>query len=110
MNLEDLTLGQLKQIQAMGGSSTTGYERYLGQDVLIRTVTMIYTGRVKEIHNQCLLVEDAAWIADTERWADSVREAKFKEVEPYPDGEIVAIGLGGILDVCKIPSLPREQK
>lgn len=74
----------------------------------IRTVTMIYTGRLKKINNQELLIDEAAWIPDTERWADFVSTGAHKEAEPYT--KPVVINRGSILDCTEIPSVIRKQK
>ena len=74
----------------------------------IRTVTMIYTGRLKAINEQELLISEAAWIPDTERWADFVATGAHKEAEPYTKD--VVINRGAIIDVTEIPSVIRKQK
>lgn len=80
----------------------------VGEKYLFRTVTMIYTGRIKRMKGQEILLEDAAWIADTGRWADNLKSCEFNEVEPY--FRDVVIFRGALLDVTKIDTLPREQK
>jgi hypothetical protein len=80
----------------------------LGKVYAIRTVTMIYTGRLKAVNEQELLIDEAAWIPDTERWADFVDTGAHKEAEPYK--RPVVIGRGGILDCTEIPSAIRTQK
>ena len=83
----------------------------VGSNVLIRTVTMIYTGKLEAVYDKELVISSAAWIPETERWADSVATGKFKEIEPYPDGVLVTIGRGAILDVIAVSwKVPREQK
>lgn len=82
----------------------------IGKPYLIRTVTHYYTGKLVAVTDQELLLEDAAWIADTGRFADAVRGGSFLEVEPFPDGEVI-IGRGSIIDACAVPfALPRSQK
>ena len=81
----------------------------IGQPYLIRTVTMIYTGRVVAVTQHEIVVEDAAWIADTGRFADCLKTGEFLEVEPYPDGQVI-IGRGSLIDAAFIPKLPRKQK
>ncbi len=73
-----------------------------------RTVTMIYTGRLKAINNLELLVDEAAWIPETERWADFVDTGAHKEAEPYK--RPVVISRGALLDVTEIPSPITKQK
>jgi hypothetical protein len=80
----------------------------IGQNYLIRTVTMIDTGRVVAINKHEIVLEDAAWIADTGRFADAIASCKFDEVEPFPDGQVI-IGRGSIIDAVRINTLPRKQ-
>ncbi|MDE1849093.1 MAG: hypothetical protein KGH55_03625 [Nanoarchaeota archaeon] len=83
----------------------------IGENYLIRTVTMIYTGRLTKVFEKELVIADAAWIPETERWADSVAKGTFKEVEPYPDGEEVILNREAVLDTTKVRwKLPRSQK
>jgi hypothetical protein len=58
---------------------------------------------------QELVIEDAAWIADTGRFADAVKKAEFGEVEPFPDGRVI-VGRGAIIDAVQIKLSPRSQK
>ncbi len=83
----------------------------IGENYLVRTVTMIYTGKLTRVFNKELVLIDCAWIPETERWADTVKDGKFKEVEPYPDGDEVIINREAILDITKVNwELPRRQK
>ena len=81
----------------------------IGECYLIRTVTHYYTGRIKAITPNDVLLEEAAWIPDTGRYSDALRTGNLAEVEPYPNEVIVFIG--SIVDaaVWKHP-LPREPK
>jgi hypothetical protein len=88
-------------------SSETYFE--IGKGYLIRTVTMIDTGRVVAVNEHEIVLEDAAWIADTGRFSDALKSAKFNEVEPFPDG-VVIIGRGSVIDAVRFEKLPREQK
>lgn len=81
----------------------------IGANYLIRTVTMIDTGRLVAVGEHELVLEDAAWIADTGRFSYAVIKAEFNEVEPFPTGNVI-IGRGSIVDAVQIPSLPRKQK
>ena len=114
MNLDDLTLGQLKEVKAMCGASPakTGnpYAKYIDLPVFIRTVTMYYCGRLKAVYDQELVLEKCSWIADTGRFYDALKNGSLKEVEPYPTNEVI-IGRGAILDVCEWGhAIPQEQK
>lgn len=81
----------------------------VGKVYLIRTVTMIQTGRLVQVTPQELVLEDAAWIADTGRFADALAKCEFDEVEPFPDGQVI-VGRGAIVDAVQIASVQRVQK
>ena len=76
----------------------------IGGIYLIRTVTMIDTGRVIAANDKWIVLEDAAWIASTGRFADALKKCEFNEVEPFPDGRVI-IGAGSIIDAMKIKQL-----
>ena len=111
MNLDDLTLGQVRELQALiGGKAVPDDSSWeVGKIYLIRTVTMNDTGRLVKVTPQELVLEDAAWIADTGRFADAVKKAEFGEVEPFPDGKVI-VGRGAIIDAVQIKEAPRSQR
>lgn len=117
IDINELTLGQIKEIQQLVGcnpvsASAQGHYYEVGEPYFIRTVTFIYTGRLMAVTDQELVLEDVAWIADTNRFADSLKDlSKLKEIEPFPDGRVL-IGRGSIVDahVIRKQSLPRSQK
>ena len=111
MKLDDLTIGEAKELARLfGGTQSAAHPYDVGKNYLVRTVTMILTGRLVEVGPQELVLEDAAWIADTERWWDSLSTGKLREVEPYPEGRVI-VGRGGIIDACVwAHALPRTQK
>jgi hypothetical protein len=80
-----------------------------GDEVIIRTVTHYYVGRVVSFDDRWIVLSDASWVADTGRWADALKDGTLNEVEPYPDG--CAISVGAVVDVSPWESsLPRTQK
>lgn len=81
----------------------------IGKIYLVRTVTMIDTGRLIAVTNQELVLEDAAWIADTGRFAQAIEKAEFNEVEPFPAGRVI-INRGAIIDAVQITKSQRSQK
>lgn len=116
MNLNDLTLGQIKELsclfkgeQAAHPCSCCKDVWEIGKTYLIRTVTMIDTGVLVAVTDKELVLEDAAWIADTGRFSDALKSAKFNEVEPFPDGKLI-VGRGSIIDAVRIDQSPRSQK
>ena len=81
----------------------------VGRFYFIRTVTHYFTGRLKAITETDLLLGDAAWVACTKRFADTLRTGELEEVEPYPDEVIVS--RGAVVDISHwAHALPREQK
>ena len=112
MALDDLTIREAKELAKMFPANASCIQDSpwkIGQNYLIRTVTMIQTGRLVAVTQQELVLEDAAWIADTGRFADALRTGKFNEVEPFPDGQVI-VGRGAIVDAIQISVTPREQK
>ena len=81
----------------------------IGKKYMVRTVTMIDTGVLVAVTPQELVLEDAAWIADTGRFAQAVKKCEFNEVEPFPDGRVI-IGRGAIIDAVQITLIQRSQK
>ena len=82
----------------------------IGKGYLIRTVTMINTGRLVAVTPQELVLEEAAWIADTGRFSNALNSGDFNEVEPYPEGRVI-IGRGAVVDAVQLRTdLPQVQK
>jgi hypothetical protein len=117
IDLTNLDYQQFKELahiwqQESGDSAWTtnaGHPYQVGKIYLIRTVTMIQTGRLVRVTPQELVLEDAAWIADTGRFADALAKCEFDEVEPFPDGQVI-VGRGAIVDAVQIASVQRVQK
>ncbi len=113
MNVNDMTIGEFKELNKIFSNQEEKKEHpyVIGGNYLIRTVTFVYTGRLTWVGDMELKIEDAAWIADTGRFADSLKDfTNFDEVEPYPDGEVV-IGRGSIIDAFQSScTLGRSQK
>jgi len=100
----------LKDLKELFGSSEEPHPYKIGEKYLVRTITMIYTGRLKAVYKQELVLEDVAWVAETSRWAECLKNGDMEEIEPYPTGEVI-IGRGAILDVpVWAHDLLREQK
>ena len=116
IDINKLTLGQLKEIWLLSGaagvSSTIESSQYpVGENVIVRTITMIYTGRLESVTDTDLILTQCAWIPETDRYADFVSKGSIKECEPYPDNINVYINRGALLDMCELKApLPRIQK
>jgi len=107
--LDELTIGEAKQLASMFPKCTQDSPWEIGKNYLIRTVTMIQTGRLVAVAPQELVLEDAAWIAATGRFANVLKTGKFNEVEPFPDGKVI-IGRGAVIDAVQIAVTPKDQK
>lgn len=123
MNIDALTVGQLKakfkpfkkEINMLlnGPQKKEEHPYKIGDAYLIRTVTMTLAGRLKCVCDKELVIEQAAWIADTGRFSDALRDMSvLNEIEPFPDGEVI-VGRGSIIDAV-IPEwggkLPKVKK
>ncbi len=72
----------------------------IGEDYVLRTVTMIYLGKLKEETADALILEDCAWIPDTSRWSEFLKGKKPNEMEPY--SEDVIVYKGALLDATRM--------
>lgn len=115
MNIENLTIAECRQIAALfnAGQTPSGlpvshpYE--IGKPYLIRTVSMIDTGRIVEVTTQEIVLEDACWVADTGRFSDALKSCDFNETEPFPDGRVI-INRSSVIDAVKIEKVQRSKK
>jgi len=110
MNINDLTLGQLKEITSLTGSSQEFKTPFkIGKAYLFRTVTHIDIGVVIAIDGQFATINQASWIADTGRFHDALKKGSLSEVEPYPTEAYV--NLSALCDAAPWNHyLPKEQK
>jgi len=60
----------------------TSLQDMVGEKFYFRTVTYHLTGRVKKVIGSILELENAAWIADSGRFMNAIKEGKLNEVEP----------------------------
>lgn len=111
MNIDDLTLKQIRELQCLIGKQKEDCSCpfKVGENYFIRTVTMIIVGRLEEVHQTELVLSSASWIADTGRFYNALKEGKLNEVEPFTND--VILGRGSIIDATIwTHKLPREQK
>lgn len=111
LNIDELTVKQLKQIQSLlkAPSTDSGHPYQVGQNYFIRTVTHYYTGKLERVTAKELVLSSASWIADMGRFHDALKTGKLNEVEPFEDE--VVIGRGSLIDVTRWKhALPVEQK
>lgn len=81
----------------------------VGSAYFIRTVTYFATGKVKAIVGNFLVLEEAAWIADTGRFSTAMTKGILEEIEPV-DVDMY-VNLNSIADAFDWKfKLPRDQK
>ena len=103
----EIALGELLAYAEGKTESLQPYEK--GKNYFIRTVTHYLTGRILNVGNMEIVLEDAAWIPDTGRFSDAIKNVNFSEVEPYPEGPVI-IGRSAVIDAVQIKTLPRSVK
>ena len=110
MNINDLTIGQAKELTKLFGSADSQINPFtVGKKYLIRTVTHIQTGECVSIIGAFVILKTAAWIADTGRFHDCLTKGIFNEVEPYPNE--VTVNTLSIIDFVEFAhELPVNQK
>jgi len=110
MNIDDLTIKDAKALAALFGHKQTEEHPFkVGENYLIRTVTMIQLGRLEWVGEKELVLSSASWVADTGRFYDALQTGSLSEVEPFKNSVIV--GRGSIVDASIwTHPLPTEQK
>ena len=73
----------------------------IGKSYFIRTVTHYFTGRLIWVGDKEIVLEEAAWIADTGRFHQFIDGKTVSEVEPFPKGSQVVVGRGSIIDMTE---------
>jgi len=107
-NVKDLLkiLSCLKECEDKKESSTF---LIIGKSYFIRTVTMNHIGRLININDKELLLEDASWIADSGRFHNALKDGELDEVEPFVSN--VIINRDCIIDITEwLHKIPRSQK
>lgn len=111
MNIEDLTIKQVRELTERFGVAQPEQKHpfKIGANYFIRTVTHHHTGRLVEVTSTELVLEDAAWIADSGRFSSALKSCSFNEVEPFPSGRVI-VGRGALVDAVEIEKIPLSQK
>ena len=100
MNIDDLTIGEARELARMfQGSVPESHPYKIGEAYAIRTVTMHHVGKLVAVYPQELVLEGAAWVADSGRWHNALETGEVKECEPFLAGPVI-VGRGGIIDAC----------
>ena len=100
MNIDDLTLGQAKELAATLGGATQGKVNpfRVGKAYFIRTVTYHCTGIVDRIEGDFLVLREAAMIADSKRFFNFLTNWKDNNPEIEPFKNEVYVNMGAITD------------
>ena len=101
--------GALHESLKVKSNSNNEYPFTVGESYFIRTVTYHLTGKVNQIKGKFLILEEAAWIADSGRFMQAINDGTLGEVEPI---KVVAIvNIDTITDAFPwMHELPRDQK
>lgn len=99
-----------KRLKDAQPAITEGESLYkVGAKVFIRTAVWHYTGRITFLSDKEIVLSDAAWIADSGRFATALKTGELKEVEPYPG--LCSVNRDTVIDMSIWEhELPREQK
>jgi hypothetical protein len=114
LNIEELSVKQIREIAALVGNvagTQVSIELPIkvGEAWVFRSVTMINIGRVVAIGPDFFLLEEAGWVADTERYGEFLSKGLIREFEPYPVRAV--IWRGALVDSAPwAHSLPRIAK
>lgn len=98
LDINKLTLGEIKEIAALIGNNTPKEESHfqVGKQYFIRTVTMHLVGKLISVNHKELLLQDASWVADSGRFHIALKNGELSEVEPFSNDVIV--GRDAIID------------
>lgn len=98
------TAEALKLVSALTtdeATSTNGPTPGIPDQVLIRTVTHYHVGRVVSIDDRWIVLDEAAWVADTGRFSAALATGSLGEVEPFAGPVWVAVG--AVVDMTAWP-------
>jgi hypothetical protein len=77
------------------------FDMWASKNVFIRTVTHYYTGNVVGITGDSVFLTQAAWVAETARWSETIATGKLNEVEAYPVDMVVCVSRAALVDICE---------
>ena len=73
-------------------TETGALDALLGANVLVRTVTHYHVGQLVAADGDWLVLDGAAWVADTGRFSAALNHGTLSEAEPFPDRVLVSRG------------------
>jgi len=100
MNIDEMTIGEFKNLQSAFGSRKQKYFPYkVGDKVFIRSVTLYYIGKIEKIEGDWVTLSNASWIADTGRFFDFLKDGECNEYESFQNN--VSIHIGSMIDITE---------
>ena len=83
MNIDELTIGQAKDLVAIfgGGTNATLYPVEIGKAYCFRGVTYHWVGKVVAVIGSYAVLETAAWVADSGRFSEFIQNGTVAECE-----------------------------
>ena len=88
LEVSDETYEKIKEQLGVGDREINSYEDLVGGKFYFRTVTYHLTGEVKKIVGRFAYLKKAAWIADSGRCQQAIKDGTLNEVEPVGDAFI----------------------
>jgi len=85
----------------------------VGQNYIIRTVTMMHVGKLFAVYPTELVMVQDSWIADAGRWHLCLRDGieAINDIEPFNPEDAVIIGRGSVIDATIWRhALPKDTK
>lgn len=109
LEISDETYEKIKDLLLAGEEKeVVTYEDLVGGKFYFRTVTFHLTGEVKKIVGRFVHLKTAAWIADSGRFMQAIKDGTLDEVEPVGDA---FVNLDTVVDFFPWKhKLPTEQK
>lgn len=108
IEVSDETYEKIKDQLGEDTREINTYEDMVGGKYYFRTVTYHLTGEVKKIVGRFAYLKQAAWIADSGRFEQAIKDGVLNEVEPVGDA---FINLETVVDFFPWRhSLPTKQK
>lgn len=108
IEVSDETFEKIKDQLSIDDREVNNYENLVGGKYFFRTVTYHLTGKVDKIVGKFLVLKDAAWIADSGRFMEAIKNGTLSEIEPVGDA---FLNLDTVVDFFPWKhSLPKDQK
>lgn len=98
MNINELTIKQATKLMKLFEQTSNQDESHweIGKNYLVKTVLMIYCGKLKAVTDKEIIMSQSAWIADTGRFHNALRDGieivSNSEIEPFLNDVIIGRG------------------